>query len=252
MGETPGIKKIKEVRALCERSSARRRTGLFVTEGERIFREIPDGELVSVYISEGYRKTHPETEYDYVLKDSDFARLSDTKHPQGILAVVRQKQYHIGELLEGSLYIILETVQDPGNLGTIIRTAEAAGVSAVIMNRGCADIYSPKVVRSTMGSVFRVPFIYTEDLEETLLDMKRAGITLYAADLSGRDIGDTELSERRGFIIGNEGNGLTGETLQLADERVRIPMEGRVESLNAAVSAAILMYSASLVHGGPV
>ena len=103
-----------------------------------------------------------------------------------------------------------------------------------------------------MGSVFRVPFIYTEDLEETLLDMKRAGITLYAADLSGRDIREAELSQRRGFIIGNEGNGLTGEALQLADERVRIPMEGRVESLNAAVSAAILMYSASLVHGGPV
>ncbi|MBO5551681.1 MAG: RNA methyltransferase [Lachnospiraceae bacterium] len=242
MGDIPGIRKIKEVRALCDRSSVRRRTGLFVTEGERIYKEIPPEDLVSVYVSESYKKSHPGMKADHVLRDTEFARLADTKHPQGILAVVRQKRYRIGDMLDGNLYIVLETLQDPGNLGTVIRTAEAAGVSAVIMNKGCADIYSPKVVRSTMGSVFRVPFIYTEDLTAVLRDMKRAGITLYAAELRGRDINDTGLSDRRAFIIGNEGNGLTEETLRMADERVSIPMAGRVESLNAAVTAAILMY----------
>ncbi|MBR1914041.1 MAG: RNA methyltransferase [Lachnospiraceae bacterium] len=242
MDETPGIKKIKEVRALCERGSSRRKTGLFVTEGERIYREIPPEDIVSTYVSESYKKEHPGTAYDYVLKDSEFLKLADTKHPQGILAVVKQRQYRIEDLLSGDLYIILESLQDPGNLGTIIRTAEAAGASAVIMNKGCTDIYSPKVVRSTMGSIFRLPFVYVERLEETINDMKRAGITVYAAALSGKSLPDIKLAERRAFVIGNEGNGLTEEILQLADERISIPMAGKVESLNAAVSAAILLY----------
>ena len=242
MSETPGIKKIREVRALCERPSARRKTGLFVVEGERICDEIPPEDIEAVYMSASYLKAHAGIRCDYVLADSDFTKLADTKHPQGILAVVRQKKYNLQDISDGDLYIILETVQDPGNLGTIIRTAEAADASAVIMNKGCADIYSPKVVRSTMGSIFRVPFIYTEDLGGTVNDLKQYGITVYAAALSGSSISEERLEKRRAFIIGNEGSGLTKETMELADKIVSIPMAGKVESLNAAISAAILMY----------
>ena len=157
--------------------------------------------------------------------------------------MVRQSTYDISDLMDGDLYLMLETIQDPGNLGTMIRTAEAAGVRAVIMNKGCADIYSPKVVRSTMGSIFRVPFVYEEELSLPAELMKRKGITIYAAALGGENASEIEMTDRRAFMIGNEGAGLSEEALGLADRKVCIPMAGRVESLNAAVSAAILLYS---------
>ena len=163
-------------------------------------------------------------------------------HPQGILAVVRQKEYRIDDISDGELFIILDAIQDPGNLGTIVRTAEAAGAAAVIMNKGCADIYSPKVVRSTMGSIFRVPFIYTEDLICAVDKIKSYGAYVYAATLSGRNISEAKIKEKRAFIIGNEGNGISADILSLAAMEISIPMSGKVESLNAAVSAAILMY----------
>ncbi|MCR5236548.1 MAG: RNA methyltransferase [Lachnospiraceae bacterium] len=242
MADTPGIKKIREVRALCERPSARRRTGLFVAEGERLVEEIPPESIETVYMSDSFMKSHSEMRCDFVMKDCDFVKLADTKHPQGILAVARQRTYSLKDMMGGDLYVILETIQDPGNLGTIIRTAEAAGVAGVIMNKGCADIYSPKVVRSTMGSIFRIPFLYTDDLQVALSELKREGVTVYAADLAGNSVDDEKIAARRAFIIGNEGNGITKKTIGLADRIVSIPMAGKVESLNAAVSAAILMY----------
>lgn len=243
MEQTPGIKKIREVRALCERSSARRKTGLFVTEGERICDEIPGEDIIAIYMSESYRREHPDGRCDYLLKDQEFLKLADTRHPQGILAVVKQRVFKPDDLPEGEKYIILETLQDPGNLGTILRTAEAAGVSALIMNKGCADIYSPKVVRSTMGSIFRVPFIYVEELAPAVNKLKESGVTVYAADIGGESIYNTRLAGKRAFIIGNEGNGLTKKARDLADKVISIPMAGKVESLNAAVSAALLMYA---------
>ncbi len=238
----PGIKKIKEVRALCERTSARRKSGLFIVEGERGFSEIPEAEIRDIYVSGGYMKSHPGIKADYLLDDKEFAKLSDTQHPQGILATVQQRAYRMDEILGGDLYLILETIQDPGNLGTIMRTAEAAGVKAVIMSRDCADIYSPKVVRATMGALFRVPFIYTDDLKDTIEILKRDGVTVYAAHLKGTLLKEVDMRPRRGFIIGNEGRGLTEETAELADCMIKIPMKGRAESLNAAISAAILSY----------
>lgn len=242
MASIPGGKKIREVRSLCERVSARRKSGLFVAEGERIFEEIPPDDITAVYMSESFERSHPDLRCDYVIPDTEFNKLADTKHPQGILAVVRQKEYRIDDISDGELFIILDAIQDPGNLGTIVRTAEAAGAAAVIMNKGCADIYSPKVVRSTMGSIFRVPFIYTEDLICAVDKIKSYGAYVYAATLSGRSISEAKIKEKRAFIIGNEGNGISADILSLADMEISIPMSGKVESLNAAVSAAILMY----------
>ncbi len=242
MGESTGNKKIKEIRALCERSSARRKSGLFVVEGERICSEIPEDRIEAIYVSESYKENHPDIRADHVLKDEMFSKLSDTKHPQGILAVVRQKEYKIDDIADGELYLILETIQDPGNLGTIIRTAEAAGVTGIIMNKECADIYSPKVARSTMGAIFRVPYIYAEDLPNMIKVMKERNITIYAAHLEGEDVSGKKPDKKRAFMIGNEGNGLSHEMASLSDKRIRIPMAGKAESLNAAVSAAVLMY----------
>ena len=138
--------------------------------------------------------------------------------------------------------MILEDIQDPGNLGTIMRTAEGAGAAGVIMSRGCVDIYNPKTIRSTMGSAYRVPFLYVDDLKAAIEKIRSCKIDVYAAHLKGETYYDDINYHRAAFLIGNEGNGLREETAALADRYIKIPMSGQVESLNAAVSTAILMY----------
>ena len=139
--------------------------------------------------------------------------------------------------------LLLDGIQDPGNLGTIFRTAEGAGVDGIIMSSDTVDIYNPKTVRSTMGSLYRMPFFYEKDLKGVVERIKEKKVSVYAAHLKGKHAYYLE-DYRRGcaFLIGNEGNGLTDELAALADTYIRIPMEGQVESLNAAIAAAVLMY----------
>ena len=145
-----------------------------------------------------------------------------------------------------ALLMVLETIQDPGNLGTILRAGEGAGVTGIVMDANTADVYNPKVIRSTMGSVLRMPFVYVENLHETLEELKKKKIRLFAAHLQGKHAYDQEdYTGPAAFLIGNEGNGLTEETAAMADIYIRIPMEGRVESLNAAVAASVLMFEAA-------
>lgn len=219
-----------------------------------MFTEIPRDSLVKTYISESYvsemnGQDIPEPDSCEVVSDRIFQAISDTVTPQGILAVVRQSNRTFEQILDGEhsagshCYMILENIQDPGNLGTIIRTSEGAGVSAVIMSRNTADIYNPKVVRSTMGSVFRVPYVYVEDLKEAVRKMKERNITIYAAHLNGNaDYDEGDYTKPSAFLIGNEGNGLSRELAAQADRLIRIPMCGQVESLNAASAATVLMY----------
>lgn len=180
-----------------------------------------------------------------VLADRVFAQVSDTKTPQGILCVLEQFHYTLPDLLKrkNPHLLLLEDLQDPGNLGTILRTAEGAGVDGIILSRGCVDLYNPKTIRSTMGSVYRMPFLYTETLADVLPVLGKKGIRTYAAHLQGQKDYDQE-DYRTGcaFLIGNEGNGLSGELSRQADAWIRIPMKGKLESLNAAVAASILMY----------
>ena len=144
------------------------------------------------------------------------------------------------------MLLVLENLQDPGNLGTMMRTAEGAGVTGVLLSRGCVDIYNPKTIRSTMGSIYRVPFLYTDDLLGDMDRLHEKGIVTYAAHLKGKGFYDEESYKGpTAFLIGNEGNGLTDELSEKAKQYIKIPMEGQLESLNAAVAAAILMYEAS-------
>ena len=141
--------------------------------------------------------------------------------------------------------MLLEDIQDPGNLGTMIRTGEGAGVDGIIMSKGTVDIYNPKTIRSTMGSLYRVPFAYVQELFEAIRSLQENHITVYAAHLRGKQYFD-EIAYEGGsaFLIGNEGKGLTAEVSEQADCYLKIPMEGKLESLNAAVAAALLMYQA--------
>ena len=143
------------------------------------------------------------------------------------------------------LYLLLENIQDPGNLGTMFRTGEGAGVDGIFMSKETVDLYNPKTIRSTMGSVFRVPFCYVDSLPDTIEMLRAKGVMVFAAHLKGEKLYH-QLSFLGGsaFLIGNEGNGLTKECADKADAYLKIPMEGKLESLNAAVSAAILMYEA--------
>ena len=173
--------------------------------------------------------------------------MSDTQTPQGVLTVLKRPEYRLEELLkqEKPLFAVLEDLQDPGNLGTIVRTGEGAGVTGVIMSAQTVDIFNPKVIRATMGSIYRVPFVYVEDIGETIKTMQNAGIRTYAAHLKGEKFYDSfSFREPTAFLIGNEGNGLKKETADMADFYLKIPMEGKVESLNAAVATALLMYEA--------
>lgn len=242
-------RKIKDAAALIRKTSERRTRGEFIVEGVKMFDETPDALIARIFVGETFwdgasqeLRRRIEEHEAYLVRDDIFASISDTKSPQGIMAQVRMRE---DILTEADAYVILEHLQDPGNLGTIIRSAEAAGF-AVIMDRGTADIYSPKVVRSTMGGIFRVPFAYTDDLEETIRALKGRGVRIYAAHLKGEKAYDCEsYIGASAFLIGNESAGLTDATAQLADAYIRIPMLGRVESLNASVAASVLMLEAA-------
>lgn len=143
------------------------------------------------------------------------------------------------------LFILLENLQDPGNLGTIFRTGEGAGVDGIIMSRQTADIYNPKTIRSTMGSIYRVPFLYTDDICGAIHTLQKHGVNVYAAHLQADKYYDEyDYRGSSAFLIGNEGNGLSEETAGCADAYLKIPMKGSVESLNAAVASSILLYEA--------
>lgn len=248
---------IKEAAALLAKKKERERRGLFVVEGVKLFEEAPAERIVQVYIAESARKQlfalfgeKLKTLSCEIVSDEVFEKLSDTVTPQGILCLVRQYSYNIEEILSEHkkkqvLFILLEDLQDPGNVGTIFRTAEAAGADGVIMSSRTADIYNPKTIRSTMGSIYRVPFLYEEDLSSIIKRLRKEGVGVYAAHLSGKADYDTyDYRKGTAFLVGNEGRGLREETAAAADECIRLPMEGKVESLNAAVASSILLYEA--------
>lgn len=264
-----GNQNIKEVVQLRKKSKARSQAGVFLVEGIRMIQEVPVECLEKLYITEGfYKKYKKELELllagksnvrPELVSDTVFAYMSDTKTPQGVLGIVKQAEYDLEQILAGAEMaggqenarqaphvMILDNLQDPGNLGTIFRTAEAAGVSGIIMSKDCVDIYNPKTIRSTMGAVYRMPFLYVENLQETISELKQKGICVYAAHLEGKNTYDKEdYSVGTAFLIGNEGNGLRQEIADCADTWIRIPMAGQVESLNAAVAASVLMFEVS-------
>ena len=241
---------VKRLLQLQKKSKARDEEKVFLVEGLRMFSEVPAERVQKVYISESlYNKKKQELHLEKfsveILSDSVFQYVSDTKTPQGILCIVEQKKYDIEELLniENPHFMVLDNLQDPGNLGTIVRTAEGAGVDAIFLSKGSVDIYNPKTIRSTMGSIYGMPVVYVGNLLELLNAFKQRGIKSYAAHLDGKNSYDKEnYQSGTAILIGNEGNGLRDEIADSADVWVQIPMQGKVESLNAAIAASILMF----------
>ena len=261
--------RVKQVVQWQTKAKERRKDGIFLAEGLKMFEEAPKDRIVEVYVSKdveeqlqalakgqaaekfagqelraGIWEKLQQVGYEVVTPEI-FAKMSDTQTPQGILTVLKRKERTLEELLEqpNPCFVLLENLQDPGNLGTIIRTGEGAGITGVIMSAGTVDIYNPKTIRATMGSVYRVPFLYADNMAEVMDRLHEKGVHTYAAHLKGEVFYDSfSFREPTAFLIGNEGNGLTKELADKAESYLKIPMEGQVESLNAAIATALLMY----------
>lgn len=249
---------IKKIIQLQKKSKVRKESKNFIIEGLKMYNEVPEDRIVKTYISEefyaeiskdnnedGINKLFFNREYEIISK-SVFKEISDTTTPQGILAIVKQPEFNFEEILkkENICLLFLENIRDPGNLGTIMRSSEGAGVDGIVLSNESVDIYNPKVIRSTMGAIYRMPFVYEDEFADALINKyKRIGIKLYAAYLDGAvDYAKIIYPPKTGIIIGNESNGISEKVVKLADELIKIPMKGQLESLNAAVSAALITY----------
>lgn len=255
--------KVKRLSALVQKAKMRREEQLFVVEGVRMFGEAPDKWIKEIYISESFlQKCGQDADFKNILhrhyyevfSDEVFRKVSDTQTPQGILCVLSMPHYELADSVDGwmadrekaPLLVLLEDLQDPGNLGTIFRAGEGAGVDGIIVTRQTADIFNPKVIRATMGSIYRVPFFVVENLGETVGFLKKRGVTVYAAHLdASTDYDAPDYTRPTAFLIGNEGSGLRHETAKQASQYIKIPMAGQVESLNAAAAATVLTYEAA-------
>ncbi|MBQ3284949.1 MAG: RNA methyltransferase [Ruminococcus sp.] len=248
-------KKIKYLKKLSSSASFRREEDVFTVEGTRLCADaVKSGaEIVSAFFSETFvgkhgvfvDKARQNAGEAFVLRDSLFSSVSDTKTPQGVLFVIKRldKSLDFDRIKDNGKVLALETVQDPVNLGTILRTAEAFGIGAVVLTRDCCDIYSPKAARGSMGAVFRLPFMITDDLPAFIEDFNAFG-TSYAAvlDKDSVSLNDCSFEGAALAVVGNEGNGLTPDTVKACTHKLYIPMSGKAESLNVSAAAAIILW----------
>lgn len=260
---------LKEASKLISSSKDRKERGLFIVEGKKMAREALSikGAVECLILTESFaasdlgKELLEDGSFDAsVVPDSSLKKVSGLVTPEGVMAAVRTEE--IRKSLQPRLrennnkgfpILFLEELQDPGNLGTIIRSAEAAGVSEIVLSKGCVDPFSPKVVRSTMGSIFRVPVFECESEEkffEVITEKKAEGFSFYAAALSGkRAYTDINFGEKAAVLIGNEAKGLSERAIGACDKAMKIPMEGASESLNAAVACSVIMFEIKRQRG---
>jgi len=224
----------------------------FVIEGLKFVKEIPSAYSIDFFVvSENFKEKNEEILKElesraevHIAKTFLFNQLSNTKTPQGILAVVNKKIYNFKKLpLSNGFFLIGENLQDPGNVGTLIRTADAAGADALILGNNCVDLYNSKTIRATAGSIFNLPIIEVQDVLEVIEYFKENKINVLAAHLSGEKyLYEVDFTQNIAIIIGNEGNGISDAATGKATSLVKIPMIGQAESLNASIASGILLY----------
>ena len=275
--------RIKYVQTLLKKADRRREDNVYVVEGVRMVLDAPMRDIRNVYVSSELlardRKltlqatdnsestanagdtatvTHFIDECKKngidvnVVSDKIIKSISQTVTPQGIVAVIGRRE--TADYRDKDRYLLLEDIQDPGNLGTLMRTAEAAGIDVVIMSRGCVDIYNPKTIRSTMGTIYRLPFVECSDTamwQGIISEITSDRVKLYGGSLDDSILyTEVDFSGRCGIVIGNEGSGISQATLDMID-KVHIPMQGGIESLNASVAGSILMYEMTRLPATP-
>ena len=233
--------KVKAWRKLHKRKG-RKEQQMFLIEGSHLVEEAwkSDQEIVEIIAEEDV--SIPVWGDNFLVERVSkqvFTHISQTTTPQGIAAIIKMRPV---TTITGNQLVMLDAIQDPGNLGTIIRTADAAGIDAVILGRGTVDLYNDKVIRATQGSLFHIP-VYEADLIEEIPSLKERGYEIWATALEGATYyHEVKTPEKVGLILGNEGAGVQQELLRQAAKRVKIPIYGKAESLNVSVAAGILMY----------
>lgn len=265
-------KKRKFIRELLIKHKTRSDSAVYVVEGPKMASEVPKDKVEEIFVTDGFLKS---SSFGYcrdiinekgstLVSDSEMSYISDTVTPQGILMTVRmdllsdfgsfveaERHYARENALGKPLILILECVQDPGNLGTILRSAEASGVTGIVADSGCADRYSPKTIRSTMGAIFRIPYYRTTNLLKAVKDLSKGldtevgAIHIFASvPRKVKSYTDVDFTQGCAIMIGNESKGLSHEILELSGDRISIPMSGRAESLNVAVAASVIGFEA--------
>ena len=229
-------KTIKEIMKL-KQKKYRDETGLFLIEGYHLVEEASKAGCLKTIITTLDESFEEETIY---VNDSIMEKLAFTKSPQPIMGVC-EKSVHSNEIIDGSRYVLLDTLQDPGNIGTIMRTSLALGIDQVIMSKECVDLYNDKVIRATQGALFKLP-VCIMDLKDAIYTLKDKGVSVYGTCLqNAASIETYETKEKMAFVMGNEGNGVSGDILDICDHRVYIPISD-VESLNVGIAMAITAY----------
>lgn len=245
-------KLIKYIKKLQISPKFRREEGLFVAEGLRVCVEaaLCKAPVEYVLVTENAISKHKEelapllryTDEVYLTSDKAMSAACDTMSPQGVICVIKTLDNIIDLDTINNKYILLENVQDPSNLGTVLRTADALGLNGVIMTDDCCDVYSPKVCRGAMGALFRVPLMITDSAPDFIREFNNKGKSFAAVVRNADSVCDADFSGNCLIAIGNEGNGLTNETIEACSERITIKMCNNAESLNAAIAAGILMW----------
>jgi len=239
---------------LLKTKKGRDEAGLFMIEGERFVQEIPlTWHVMQYIIARRYASTHDISQYEMrasceIVRDSIFDSLADTVSPQGVIAVCKKREFHLEEVLKRPPphFILLgENLNDPGNIGALVRTAAAAGACGIILTIGSGDIYNSKVLRAAAGAVLRLPIISNMTLQEALIMLAKSDIPTYAAHPRGNMLPyDLDLNKSFCLLVGNESHGISDTAAELASNLVTLPMVNNTESLNASVAGSILMYEA--------
>ena len=253
--------KLVKLAAALSRKKYRDETGLFLVEGLRLLEEavISDWEMECCFITPTAREKERTQELVErlaarnikvaELPETLFAKLAETEHPQGVLGIMHKKEYGFDDIITketSSFIVVLESVQEPGNVGTLIRTADAAGCSGVIVTKGSADIFAGKTIRAAMGSVFHLPVVAGMEATEAIRRLKEEQIMIIATALSPASdtYYEVDMKGPVAIVFGNEGNGLPAGILAASDKLMHIPIAGRAESLNVSAAAAVILYDA--------
>ncbi|RNI17782.1 TrmH family RNA methyltransferase [Flexivirga caeni] len=254
----PRSERVKAVRALGRRA-ARQRSGRFVADGPQSVREalrFAPHTVLDLYVDGSVADRHRDLVelartaqlHVHECDPAVMSALVDTQHPQGIVAVCRPVDVPVAEALaaDGGFVVVLAQVRDPGNAGTVIRSADAAGARAVLLSDASVDLYNPKVVRSTAGSLWHLPIALGGAVDELIAACHARGRRVFAADGAGTTLlHDADLTGPHAWLMGNEAWGLDAETRELTDDVVRVPIHGHAESLNLALAATVCMYASA-------
>lgn len=244
---------IKNIKKLKEKKY-RDLTNSYIVEGTKMIKEAieENAKIKRIVVCEDCLEDEGCTEqkilyqiakYDCVYVSSKiFSGLTDVVNPQGMLAIIEKDSSEDEIKYTEDIIVVLDGIQDPGNLGTILRTVDSAGLSQIVLSKTSVDAYNPKVVRSTMGAIFRVKIIEAENLVETLKNMKKHKFKVVSTSLSGtKNIYDMDY-EKKVIVIGNEAKGVSDDILDVSDEKTKIPMLGKTESLNAGIATGVIVY----------